>query len=173
MYTLALGLVPLVLVLFPDGRPPSPRWRPLVWATLAVCAVSTLSAAVAPGQMDDGTPNPIRWLSGTPGEVARMLALGLWRPTLLLMAVGALSLLARYRHAHGRQRQQIKWLAYVAVPLLLSFLLQLKWNLMGPVEAAYTVAASWAIYIAIGIAVSRHHLFDIDRLINRTVVYGC
>jgi two-component system, NarL family, sensor kinase len=172
MFTLTLGLVSLVLVLFPDGRPPSRRWRPLVWATVAVCALSTLSAAVSPGPMDDGIPNPIRWLSGTPGEVARMLALELWKPTLVLMALGALSLLARYRRAHGRQRQQIKWLAYVAVPLLALVLLQLKWDPTGLVRAAYTAAALWAIYAAIGIAVLRHHLYDVDRLINRTVVYG-
>jgi two-component system, NarL family, sensor kinase len=172
MDALTWGLVPLLLLLFPDGRPPSPRWRPVVWAALAVCAVSTLSAAVAPGEMDDGTPNPIRWLHGAPGEVARTLALGLWRPTLLLMAIGALSLLVRYRRADGRQRQQIKWLAYVAVPLAASFLVQLRWNLIGLLGAVHTAAASWAIYVAIGIAVLRHRLYDIDRLINRTVVYG-
>ena len=166
------GLVPLLLLLFPDGRPPSPRWRPVVYLALAVCAVSTVSAAVAPGEMDDGTPNPIRWLHGAPGEVARAVALGLWRPTLVLMAIGALSLLTRYRHADGRQRQQIKWLAYVAVPLAASFLLQLRWDLIGLLGAVVTAATSWALYIAIGIAVLRHRLYDIDRLINRTVVYG-
>ena len=172
MDALNWGLVPLLLLLFPDGRPPSPRWRPVVWVALAVCAVSVVSAAVAPGEMDDGTPNPIRWLHGAPGEVARAVALGLWRPTLVLMAIGALSLLTRYRHADGRQRQQIKWLAYVAVPLAVSFILQLRWDLIGLLGAVVTAATSWALYIAIGIAVLRHRLYDIDRLINRTVVYG-
>jgi two-component system, NarL family, sensor kinase len=172
MDALNWGLVPLLLLLFPDGRPPSPRWRPVVWVAVAVCAVSTVSAAVAPGEMDDGTPNPIRWLHGAPGEVARAVALGLWRPTLVLMAIGALSLMTRYRHADGRQRQQIKWLAYVAVPLAVSFILQLRWDLIGLLGAVVTAATSWAIYIAIGIAVLRHRLYDIDRLINRTVVYG-
>ncbi|HEV3497117.1 MAG TPA: histidine kinase, partial [Actinomycetes bacterium] len=172
MDALNWGLVPLLLLLFPDGRPPSPRWRPVVWAAVAVYAVWAASTAVAPGPMDDGTPNPIRWLHGSPGEVARTVALGLWRPTLLLMAIGALSLLARYRHTDGRQRQQIKWLAYAAVPLALSFLVQLRWDLIGLLGAVVTAATSWAIYIAIGIAVLRHHLYDIDRLINRTVVYG-
>jgi hypothetical protein len=168
---LTLGLFPLLLLLFPDGRPPSPRWRPIVWATLAVCAVGTLTTAVAPGI--DGFPNPIFWLPGTPGEVAGVLAVELWRLNLLLMGLGALSVLARYRRARGRQRQQVKWLAYVAVPLLASFaLLLLRWDAIGLLGAVYIAAASWAIYLAIGIAVLRHHLYDIDRLINRTLVYG-
>ena len=171
MQPLTLGLFPLLLLLFPDGRPPSPRWRPVVWATLAVCAVWTLATAVAPGI--DGFPNPIFWLAGEPGEVAEILAVELWRPYLLFMGLGALSVLARYRRARGRQRQQVKWLAYVTVPLLASFvLILLGWDAIGLLGAVYIAAANWAIYLAIGIAILRHHLYDIDRLINRTLVYG-
>jgi hypothetical protein len=151
MQPLTLGLFQLLLLLFPDGRPRSPRWRPVVWATLTVCAVWTLTAAVAPSI--DGTPNPIFWLPGAPGEVAGILAVELWRPHLLLMGLGALSVLARYRRARGRQRQQVKWLAYVAVPMLASFALLFRWA-------------------AIGIAILRDRLYDIDRLIDRTLVYG-
>jgi hypothetical protein len=183
MDRLTLGLVPLLLVLFPGGRPPSPRWRPLVWATVVVCVVGTLLAAVAPGPMVEGTPNPIRWLSGTPADdISRMLAIQLWQPSLLLLALGALSLLARFWRARHRERQQIKWLAYVAVPLLASYLVQpiraprigapINWEPTGLVGAVYIAGGLWAIYIAIGIAVLRYHLYDIDRLINRTLVYG-
>jgi MFS family permease len=172
MDPLTLGLFPLLLLLFPDGRPPTPRWRPAVWATVAVCVVWTLTTAVAPGI--EGMPNPIYSLAGTPGEVAGILTVELWLPNLLLMGLGALSVLARYRRARGRQRQQVKWLAYVAVPLLASFVLLLlpRWAAIGLLGAVYIAAAFWAIYIAIGIAVLRHHLYDIDRLINRTLVYG-
>jgi hypothetical protein len=130
-----------------------------------------LATAVAPGIY--GFPNPIFWLAGEPGEVAEILAVGLWRPYLLLMGLGALSVLARYRRARGHQRQQVKWLAYVAVPLLASFaLILLGWDAIGLLGAVYIAAGNWAIYLAIGIAVLRHHLYDIDRLINRTLVYG-
>ena len=113
--TLYFGLLPLLLLLFPDGQPPSPRWRPVVWATVVVAVAWTLATAVAPGPMIEGTPNLIVSLYGTPAELARWLAIELERAVRLLMAVGGLSLLARLRHARGRQRQQVKWLTYVGV----------------------------------------------------------
>jgi two-component system NarL family sensor kinase len=182
--TLALGLVPLVLVLFPDGRPPSPGWRPVVWATVVVAVVGTLSTAVAPGEMFGGTPNLIISLDGPPAELARWLASELGPPVLLLTAVSALSLLARLRQARGRQRQQVKWLAYAGVLLTAILVAELIWHPTGlsrtlhiwhPMGLARTIPvaiALWAVYIAIGIAVLRHRLYDIDRLINRTLVYG-
>jgi hypothetical protein len=175
--SLTLGLIPLLLVLFPDGRPPSPRWRPVVWATVVVCVAWTLSTALAPNAtkpVREGVANPfpILWLYGTPGEVTRMLDIHLWWPVLLLLGVGALSPLARLGHARGRERQQVKWLAFVAVPLFASFVLLISWEPTGLERAVYLMGILWAIYIAIGIAVLRHHLYDIDRLINRTLVYG-
>ena len=197
MAALAFGLVPLVLVLFPDGRPPSPRWRPVVWATAVVAVAWTLSAALAPGLMIDGTPNPFSWLwrYAVPAELTRWLASNLGGLVLLLTAIGALSLLARLRHARGRERQQVKWLAYAAVPVTAILVLVLSWHPVGlmrvtpwwnpvglesvffwqPVgvtRASLIAIALWTVYIAIGIAVLRHRLYDIDRLINRTVVYG-
>jgi signal transduction histidine kinase len=186
MDTLALGLVPLVLVLFPDGRPPSPRWRPAVWASVVVAVAWPLATAVAPGPMIDGTPNPFDWLwrYAMPTELTRWLAFELVWPVGLLMAVGALSLLARLRQARGRQRQQVKWLAYAAVLLAAVLVTQIIWRPVGlvsdiriwhPVGLVRTIPgaiAFWAVYVAIGIAIFRHRLYDIDRLINRTVVYG-
>jgi signal transduction histidine kinase len=178
MGTLTWGLVPLVLVLFPDGQPPSPRWRPVVWATVVVAVVWTLSTAVTPGLMPDGTPNPFEplWRYDLPNQLARWLAIELVWPGLLLLAVGAVSLLVRLRQARGRQRQQVKWLAYAAV--LLAVLLtpalvpMLTWYSVGLMRAVLIAIALWAVYLAIAIAIFRHRLYDIDRLINRTVVYG-
>jgi hypothetical protein len=170
--TLYFGLLPLTLLLFPDGKPPSPRWRPVVWVTVVVAVVWTLATAAAPGKMVEGTPNIIVSLDGTPAELATWLAIKLERAVRLLIAVGGLSLLARLRHARGRQRQQVKWLTYVGVLIAAALVIQLNWYPMGLVRAVYLAALAWAVYLAIGIAIFRHRLYDIDRVINRTLVYG-
>jgi hypothetical protein len=170
--TLYFGLFPLTLLLFPDGRPPSPRWRPMVWVTVVVAVVWTLATAVAPGPMIDGTPNPLSLPPGAPAELATRLVIELERLVRLLIAVSGLSLLARLRHARGRQRQQVKWLTYVGVLSAAALVVQLKWHPVGLVRAVYLAALAWAVYLAIGIAILRHRLYDIDRLINRTLVYG-
>ena len=173
--TLTWGLLPLVLLLFPDGRPPSPRWRPVVWASVVVAVVWTLSTAVAPGPMIvEYTPNPFNplWRYAMPAELARWLATELQLPVRLLIAVGALSLLVRLRQARGRQRQQVKWLAYAAVLLTAVLVPVLTWYSVGLVRAVLMAIALWAVYVAIGIAVLRYRLYDIDRLINRTLEYG-
>jgi two-component system, NarL family, sensor kinase len=179
MEILAWGLVPLVLLLFPDGRPPSPRWRPVVWASVVVAVVWALSTAVAPGPMIvEGSPNPfdLLWRYDLPNQLVRWLADELVWPVLLLLAVGAVSLLVRLRQARGRQRQQVKWLAYAAVllaVLLIAALVPvLTWDSIGLLRAVLVAIGLWAVYLAIGIAVVRYRLYDIDRLINRTLVYG-
>jgi hypothetical protein len=171
-YILYLGLVPLTLLLFPDGKAPSPRWRPVVWATVLVAVVWTLATAVAPGLIIDDSPNLIVSLYGTPAELATWLVIKLEWAVRLLIAVGGLSLLARLRHARGRQRQQVKWLTYVGVLIAAALVVQLKWYPTGLVQATYLAVVAWAVYLAIGIAIFRHRLYDIDRLINRTLVYG-
>jgi hypothetical protein len=169
MGTLTWGLVPLVLVLFPDGRPPSPRWRPVVWATVVVAVAWTLSTAVAPGPMIDDTPNPFDWLwrYDLPAELTRWLAIELEWPVLLLIAVGAVSLLARLRRAGGRERQQVKWLAYAGVlwtaslvagliwhPIELTGRDAFRWHPTGLVRTIPIAIALWAVYVAIGMAIS-------------------
>jgi hypothetical protein len=151
--TLYFGLFPLALLLFPDGRPPSPRWRPMVWVTVVVAVVWTLATAVAPGPMIEGTPNIIVSLHGTPAELARWLVIELERAVRLLIAVGGLSLLARLRHARGRQRQQVKWLTYVGVLIAAALVVQLKWHpiglvLLGPEEGWLISSLEW---VAVGV----------------------
>jgi hypothetical protein len=172
---LNLGLVPLVLLLFPDGRPPSPRWRPAVWAAGLVAAYPLVSA-LAPGSMETFPvlDNPVRLVTGWPGELLRSLFEGLWTLFFVCFVLGAVSLLVRFWRAKGAERQQVKWLAYAGgLILLFSSVGDRIAFLNGPLGGSTSFAVvMWAVYLAIGVAVLRYHLYDIDRLINRTLVYG-
>ena len=153
---LALGFAPFLLLLFPTGRLPSRRWRPLAWITAAsgtgLCALILLFDS--PDQVGGA-------ITSVTLVVVSTLFAGI--------GISALSLVIRYRRASGVERQQLKWLALAAVLAALSLVGQLLgerlWNLL---DAATTTA----LYVAVGVAILRHRLYDIDLLINRTLVYG-
>jgi signal transduction histidine kinase len=173
------GVVGFLLLLFPDGRLPSPRWRPVAWA-LAVCTgLLTLTAAVDPHPVD---------LSGV-GTVSNPLGIeGLWAATAILglvFGVGMAALLAsaaapilRFRRAAGDERQQLAWVAYVvAVTALVGIggvvLVQTGHPLAADVAGILAlVGVGVGIPVAAGVAILRYHLYDLDLVVNRTAVYG-
>jgi len=169
---LSAGLF-FLLLLFPTGRPVSARWRPVLWTLAAWSVLTWLVAALAPViEVEQG-----RWLDNPIG-VPALGAGTLWQlPWLwfglfpVLLAASGVSLAVRFRRARGAERQQLKWLlAAVAVYLL-------SWMLWIPAEDAPWInvanaAATWGVPAAIGMAVLRYRLYDIDRIINRTLVYG-
>jgi hypothetical protein len=166
----AILMILLLPVLFPDGQPLSPRWWPLVWAMVAGALVSLVGSALIPGIVDaPSLPNPLG-LSGAAGvrleEVLPKLFVGL--P--VAAVIGAASLIVRFRRAQGVERQQLKWLAYAAGVLMIAPLVPDSW--LGGWASTAVNLAQWAIPAAIGVAILRYRLYDIDRLINRTIVYG-
>jgi hypothetical protein len=172
----ALGLMAtFLLLLFPTGQLPSRRWRPVAWAAGATITGMTLVAAVAPVSPDDGLPtNPLGIQ-----QLARAWELTLSIGALLLgvLAVAsAASLVVRFRHARGEERQQLKWFTYGAgglVGLVVLAAVQAAAPTLGARVPNLVVAAGLgAIPLAIGIAILRYRLYDIDRIINRTLVYG-
>jgi hypothetical protein len=172
----ALAAFLLVLLWFPDGRPPSPRWRPIGWAVVAYCAVAMVFLALYPGLIS--TPeldNPFA-LSGAAGEVMRKLQASPALPAVgtALFFASASAPLVRFRRAQAQQRQQLKWFAYAAALLLCILVLESfplpRWA--HDLSGILVVVAVWGLAVAIGIAVLRYRLYDIDRVINRTLVYG-
>lgn len=139
-----IALICLILQLFPRGQPLSHRWRYLVWATAIWLLIGI--AAVLAGIGHDPTFGPL------------FLA---FLPVLLVMST--VSILVRARRASGVERQQIKWLALGAIPALLV----IPW--LAP--QFQQIFFMW-VPVTIGIAVLRHRLYDIDRLVNRTAVYA-
>jgi hypothetical protein len=144
----------------------------LAWAIVAVSGLMLVAAALVPGTAVEGVANPIGvggWLGGIldrvidPGTGVLFVAI----------ALSALSLLPRFRRAQGVERQQLKWLAYAAV-LMGAFIIGDAVGLQtsGLVDLLLETLTMIGVYVGIGIAVLRYRLYEIDRLINRTLVYG-
>jgi hypothetical protein len=160
-------------LLFPTGRLPSRRWRSIAWlAAIEIAAASVLAALqpTLPLENEGRTiPNPIG-ISGLPEpEQGAMGAVLNGMFTVASLAACA-SLVLRFRRARGEERQQLKWFAYAATLMVLSSVVGgMLIPAGGDLIAGVTIAL---LPVAAGIAILRYRLYDIDRLINRTLVYG-
>jgi hypothetical protein len=173
-----------MILLFPDGRAPSRRWRPLAWLSGAVIVLMSVGSVLTPGRLEDlgRVRNPFGleqhpWV----GEAAQTIILLL--PLCILASVA--SLVLRFLRSGGEERAQIKWLAFAASILTLgfsSFVILGFFIAEGPtagadplwenlLENAMTMSFA-GVPVAVGIAVLRYRLYDIDLLINRALVYG-
>jgi MFS family permease len=181
------GLVGIYLpLLFPDGRLPSRRWRPLAWFAGALILLVSATTLLAPGpvpELGEGVPNPFG-LESQPWLAEAAIVL---RPLFFVcFLASALSLILRYRRSGGEEREQIKWLAFAAslVGLLLmsstvSTLIFVPEAFTGTerplwlalLQDAVAISAT-AIPVAVGFAVLKYRLYEIDLIINRTLVYG-
>jgi hypothetical protein len=148
----------------------------VAWLTVAFVVVGVIPSAFSPGAMM-GALGPIRNPLGIEGFTPIYKAILYTISPLLFVAV-ALSVFMRLRHAGGVERQQIKWLAYAAAASALGIILNvITLAIDTPLwferaARAYFTVANEAVPIAIGIAILRYRLYDIDLLINRTLVYG-
>ena len=171
-----IGLQVFYLLLFPTGRLPGRRWRWLAWMTVAFVVVGVLTSAFSVGA-HLGSLGPIRNPLGVEGFTI------VWETVLytvspLLFAAAALSLFMRLRRAVGVERQQLKWFAYAAAGFAIGIVfISITIAIDTPrwfewAAQAIFIAVSPAVAISIGIAILRYRLYDIDVIINRTLVYG-
>jgi hypothetical protein len=166
-----VAAVPLVLVLFPTGEPPNQRWRWLPRTVLVLTALIVPFASLTPGKFGVvPLEKPIQ-LDGAPGDAAAIAGGTLVVLLLLLVVPAALSLIFRFRNSRGIERLQIKWLMLGGVAAIASGIVgQLDLpGVIDPFVEELTVVAPAA---GVGIAILRYRLYDIDRIINRTLVYG-
>ena len=168
-WTIAVGIYPALLVLFPDGRLSSPARRLIVLATTIVTVLLAIQFAFRSGPLQLATflDNPITPLPAAAVDAVGIAALAITAP----MSLGVAALFVqRFRRSSGVERQQLKWLAYATVPVVV----------LGPLSAivpgkpiqVLSAFSQLAIPVAIAIAVLRYRLYDIDVLINRTLVYA-
>jgi hypothetical protein len=174
---ITIGFSVLYILLFPTGRLPSRRWRWVTWLTVAFVLVGVMLGAFSSGPVEG--LGPIRNPLGIKGfsDVSHSIVFNM--VALVLVVAAAWSVFMRLRGAIGVERQQIKWFAYAAAATVMGLVLAyiipdvidvpLWFERIG--HAIFLLLIP-AIPISIGIAILKYRLYDIDLLINRTLVYG-
>jgi hypothetical protein len=170
-----LLLLGFVLLLTPTGKLPSPGWRWWASAMVAVPLLLVVGVTLAPGPVDPsvqvvGGPFEFHGLGGGL-LVVNQLALAF---TTLAVAVCAGSLVVRFRRARGVERQQLRWVAVAAALLVVAAGVALVGLALGATEVVTWALSAWVagLPVAIGAAVLRYRLYDLDRIISRTLAYG-
>jgi hypothetical protein len=169
-----IALFLYLALLFPDGRPPSPRWWPFAWLVGVVVVTGTVAVALWPETAAgfDLTNHPIGI------EVATNVVNPVETILYALALVAMSSLVVRLRHSKGVERQQVKWFAYAVVVLAISAILAyvvfepigVRW--LGWISSVLVTVGVVGLPVAVGTAILRYRLYNIDVLINRTLVYG-
>ena len=162
-----------LLLLFPTGRLPSPRWRPVLWAAVAFALFFTLVVWLSPTS-DDLRLASVRNPLGLELEIVDLLVEIMYLALPLLLAVSGAAVIVRFRRSRGDERQQIKWFAYAVAVMVFLFVLWFSSALAGLVspDALMWTVPLLGLPVAVGIAILRYRLYDIDIIINRTLVYG-
>jgi len=184
------GLLGIYLILlFPDGKLPSRRWRPLAWFSGVVIVLLSVTGTLAPGPLENqgGVRNPfgleaLPWLVGVTYILTPLLPLCIF--------ASAVSMVLRYRRSRGEVREQIKWMAFAASFVGLLYLIAMTSSLIfalavSGIDGSLPPTPWWfdllfsvavlgfaGVPVAIGFAVLKYRLYDIDIIINRTLVYG-
>jgi hypothetical protein len=167
----------LLFLLFPDGRPPSPRWRPVVWAVGIAVALTAAGSALTPGRLTEqpfrGIENPVGLEGGR--TVLEMVAIAGFITLFFTVLIGAAAIVVRFRRAAGEERVQLKWFAFAGA--VFAFACVLNVAPISPLPSdtwghAVVLLAFAGIPVAAGVAILRYRLYDIDVVINRTLVYG-
>lgn len=159
------------LLLFPTGRPPFPRWSPVLWlAALSVAAITILAMLnpVLDLQNEDyAMRNPIGvpWVGDVEKTRVGSVLFALWS---IALAAAFVSLVIRFRRARGEERQQLKWFTYGGVLVVVLTLPPIPSQVANFISGLPIAVPP----IAVGIAILKYRLYDIDVIINRTLVYG-
>jgi hypothetical protein len=178
MFQLGFVVATFLLLLFPTGHLPSPRWKPVAWMATIGIALMSGAVLVGPGAFEDlPIENPIALDDAS--LALRLLGEGGFFLTLAAILASVASLIVRYRRAVGEEKQQLKWVAFGVVVLAIGVAGTVVWDMVnGSAELSddtgnLVIALSLTVVpITIGLAILRYRLYDIDRIISRTVSYG-
>lgn len=171
---LAFVSIMLLFLLFPDGALLTRRWRPVLWLTLGFGAGSVAWNAVKPGKIFTDTlrfdnPAGIAWVGENLGFLDPIIFIGFLTGIMLSVASAVL----RFRRSRGIERDRMKWLAFAALLLVGSFVVAIALSAMstGWLPGLLIGLAFAAVPISVGIGVLRYRLYEIDRVISRTLAF--
>ena len=171
LFPLVLGVVAplffLTPLLFPDGRPPSPRWRPVIWVAIIGGLGQVVCAALSDVDFSSNFPalrDPVTVLA----PLTRAYNL-FQEAALLVLVAGVVSMIVRYRRSRTEQRLQLKWFMYATAVSAVALLVAAQFgnDPLPEFEVVFPLIPA-----AVGIAILKYRLYDIDRLISRTVSYA-
>jgi signal transduction histidine kinase len=177
-----LGIMPVLILLpllFPDGRPPSPRWRLVGWVAVAVLVLFALEVVfVEPTLSGNDEAIAVRNPLAIPALHGLRAGDAVFTVVLLSsLAAGLASLVVRFRRARGDERQQVKWVVASAAVLLVSFVASSLWSGLSGIDS-YLVdvllgaVAFLTLPVAIGIGVLQYRLYDLDVVVKKTLIAG-
>jgi len=169
-------LLTLSVLLFPDGDPPSPRWRPVIWATGVALVLVVVPTALAAWPIRSAA---LATAPFGPGDAASSVASALQGVGLLVAAIAAAAsvagLVVRFRRSHGVERRQLQWFTWagaaeitvLAVTPFLNF-----GSASGLVNVVAAIVIAPLLPVAAAVGILRYHLYDIDRIVSRTISYA-
>ena len=168
----SLCVLLLLLLLFPTGRLPDRRWRWLARAAVLVTGVGLLVLPFVLNTVESVRPAP--WgVGGRAGRVLDVLLQGCITAMFVLFVLAAASLLVRFRRGGPVERQQLKWFVLAAAVASATVIADvLGASVSGPVWSVVDALSFALLPVAVGIAVLRYRLYEIDRIVSRTVSYG-
>lgn len=163
--------LPVNLLLYPTGRPPSARWRVLLRVILITATVAVGFGIFSPTEGVSPVRNPIQ-ATGAVGSVVESVVDVATIVVLASTIPAAASLVSRYRSAGASERAQLKWFLFAAVVFVVMLVVDTFWELEGVAEALKEGVALAFLPIAVAIAILKHRLYEIDRIVSRTVSYA-
>lgn len=164
-----VGLV-LLFLLFPTGHLPSPRWRPVVWLLIVILVLLTAASLILATAGWSDPFEGINVAAGSVGDAARIAIVIAVLAEIVALLLSVVSLVFRYRRSTGAERLQLKWFVSAAAVAAVAFTVGFFSD--SPVVSAIVSTSLVFLYVAIGIAMLKHNLYDIDLIINKTITYG-
>ena len=170
LWPIPLVALILLFLLFPTGHLPSARWRPVVWFVMVIYALLTIGALIL---ATAGWSDPFEGInvdSGGVGDLARVVIVIAVLAEIVALVLSVVSLVVRFRRSTGAERLQLKWFVSAAAVAAVAFSVGFFFD--SPLVSAIVSISVAFLYVAIGIAMLKHNLYDIDLIINKTITYG-